>query len=114
MIQETQESCSHLQPEHWQSRVSYFLQQRAAVRAGEIAEWLGVAEDVVRRCLEHFEQGGQAEVLRPVGRAPGTLPDLDYWRWRTADDSRYSWQVALRRPPSATARDLQRAFQEVG
>ena len=36
MIQETQESCSQLLPEHWQARVGYFLQQRAAARAGEM------------------------------------------------------------------------------
>jgi|GEM_PF-1909918 len=110
MIQETQDSRSQLQPEHWQARVRSFLQQRAAVRAGEIAEWLGVHEGVVRRCLESFEQGGQVEVLRPVGRAPGTLPDLDYYRWRRADDNRYRWQVALWHPPSTTGRDRHRAW----
>jgi predicted ArsR family transcriptional regulator len=114
MIQETQDSRNQLQPEHWQSRVSYFLQQRAAVRAGEIAEWLGVEEQVIRCCLAHLERSGQVEVLRPVGRAPGTLPDLDYWRWRTAEDNRYRWQAELRRQRSLSMRDLRATLVEVG
>ncbi|MCX7007250.1 MAG: hypothetical protein NTY53_08375 [Kiritimatiellaeota bacterium] len=62
--------------------------------------------------MEHFEQGGQVEVLRPVGRAPGTLPNLDYWRWCTAEDHRYRWQVALQHPANLALRDLRRAWQE--
>ena len=112
MIQETQDSCSRLQPEQWQSRVGYFLQQRAAVRAGEIAEWLGVEEDIVRCCLVRLEQGGQVEVLRPIGRAPGTVPDLDYWRWRTAEDNHYRWQADLRRQRVASLRELRFVLQE--
>ena len=106
MIQEIQSSSYLLQPEHWQSRVSYFLQQRAAVRAGDIAEWLGVEEEIVRCCLARLEQGGQVEVLRPVGRTPGTLPDLDYWRWRTAEDNRYRWQADLHRRRTLSMRYL--------
>ncbi len=113
MIQETPDSRSQLQPEHWQSRVSYFLQQRAAVRAGEIAEWLGVEEQVVRCCLARLEAGGVVEVLRPVGRAPGALPDLDFWRWRTAEDSRYRWQAELRRQRALSTRDLRTALMEM-
>ena len=113
MIQETQSSLDHLQPEHWQSRVSYFLQQRAAVRAGEISEWLGVEEFVVRRCLEWLETTGQVEVLRPIGRRPGAEPDMDYYRWRQADDNRYRWQAELRRQRAATLRELRNALMEI-
>jgi predicted ArsR family transcriptional regulator len=114
MIQETQDSLSQLQPEQWRSRVGYFLRQRAVVRAGEIAEWLGVGENVVRHCLAEFERTGVAEVLRPVGRAPGTLPDLDYYRWRQADDTRYRWQAELYRPRVDTLRELRSVLQEAG
>jgi hypothetical protein len=95
MIQETQESRGQLLPEHWQSRVGYFLQQRAAARAGDIAERLGLEEAAVRGCLAQFEQGGQVEVLRPVGRRANALPDMDYFRWRQADDDRFLWQTRL-------------------
>ena len=110
MIQETQDSRKQLQPEHWQSRVSFFLQQRAAVRAGEIAEWLGVEELVVRQCLEQLEQTGQVVVLRPVGRRPGTLSDVDYYRWRHADDGRYRWQAELHRLRTTSLRELRVAL----
>jgi len=112
MIQETQESCSQLLPEHWQARVGYFLQQRAAARAGEIAEWLGVEEAVVRGCLAQFERGGQVEVLRPIGRRPGALPDMDYFRWRKADDGRFHRQARLYQQRMLTLRDLR--FASVG
>ena len=112
MIQETQASRSQLQPEHWQSRVSYFLQQRAAVRAGEIAEWLGVEETLVRHCLAEFEQTGAVEVMRPIGRQPNVQPDLDYYRWRQADDNCYRWQTELRRQRVATLRELRITLQE--
>jgi len=112
VIRETQESLGHLTPEHWQSRVSYFLQQRAAVRAGEIAEWLGVEEMIVRYCLEQFEQAGQVEVLRPIGRQPGLQPDFDYYRWRQADDHRFRWQAELRRQRVVSLNELRSALQE--
>ena len=112
MIQETLQSRSHLQPEHWQARVSYFLQQRAAARAGDIAEWLGVGEEVVRCCLAQFEQGGQVEVLRPLGRQPGALPDMDYFRWRQADDDRYRWQSRLHQQRSPSLRELRLSLTE--
>lgn len=113
MIQETQDSRSHLQPEHWRSRVSFFLQQRAAARAGEIAEWLGVDEPLVRRCLATFEQTGVVEVLRPIGRRPDLQPDLDYYRWRQSADQQFRWQAELRRRRPATLRDLRAAAREV-
>jgi hypothetical protein len=112
MIQETQESRSQLQPEHWHARVGHFLQQRAAARAGEIAESMGVAEEMVRDCLARFEQGGQVEVLRPIGRRPGTLPDLDYFRWRQADDDRYRWQALLHQQRMPGLRELRLAVME--
>ena len=113
MIRETQESLGCLSIEQWQARVSYFLQQRAAVRAGEISEWLGVEEMIVRRCLEWLETQGQVEVLRPIGRRPGTEPDMDYYRWRQADDDRYRWQAELRRQRAITLRELRSVLQEV-
>jgi len=112
MIQETQDSRSHLHHEHWQSRVSYFLQQRAAVRAGEIAEWLGVEEALVRLCLAEFEQTGAVEVLRPIGRQPNLQPDLDYYRWRQQADHQFRWQAELCRQRPATLRDLRAAVRE--
>jgi hypothetical protein len=112
MIQETQESRGQLLPEHWQSRVGYFLQQRATARAGDIAEWLGVDEAVVRGCLAQFEQGGQVEVLRPVGCRAGALPDMDYFRWRRADDDRFLWQVRLYQQRVPSLRDLRLASTE--
>jgi predicted ArsR family transcriptional regulator len=112
MIQETSESRSQLQPEHWQARVSYYLQQRAAARAGDIAEWLGVEEEVVRCCLTRFEQGGQVEVLRPLGRRAGALPDMEYYRWRQADDDRFSWQARLYQQRSPSLRELRLSLTE--
>ncbi len=112
MIQETPASRSQLQPEHWQARVSYVLQQRAAARAGDIAEWLGIAEEVVRCCLAHFEQGGQVEVLRPLGRRAGALPDMEYFRWRQADDDRFRWQSRLHQQRTPTLRDLRLSLRE--
>ena len=112
MIQETQESRSQLHPEHWHARVSYFLQQRSAARAGEIAESLGAEEVVVRGCLARFEQGGQVEVLRPLGRQPGTLPDLEFFRWRQSDDDRFRWQARLYQQRTSALRDLRLAYLE--
>lgn len=113
MIRETSDSRSHLRPEHWQSRVGFFLQQRAAVRAGEIAEWLGVEEALVRHCLAAFEQTGAVEVLRPVGRQSNVPPDLDYYRWRQSEDQHFLWQAELRRRRPATLRDLRAAVREM-
>ncbi|TAN37019.1 MAG: hypothetical protein EPN23_06840 [Verrucomicrobia bacterium] len=112
MIQETLDSRKQLQPEHWQSRVGYFLQQRAAVRAGEIAEWLGVEEALVRHCLAEFEQTGAVEVMRPIGRQPNIQPDLDYYRWRQTADQQFRWQAELRRRRPATLRDLRSVVRE--
>ena len=112
MIQEIQGSGSRLQPEHWQSRISWFLQQRAAVRAAEISEQLGVEEPIARYCLEQLEHSGQVEVLRPIGRQADAEPDMDYYRWRRADDNRYCGQVELRRQHVATLRDLRIVMQE--
>ena len=106
MSQETQDGRHQLQPENWEARVRHFLQHRGAVRVKEIAEWLGVEEAVVRYCLARFEQSGQVEVLRPIGREPGPLPDLDYYRWRLADDHRFRWQTELHRHRMATLREL--------
>ena len=113
MIQETPESRSQLQPEHWHARVGHFLQQRAAARAGDIAEWLGAEEEVVRCCLSRFEQGGQVEVLRPIGRQPGLLPDMDYFRWRQADDDRFRWQARLYQPRRPSLRELRLTLMEL-
>ena len=112
MIQETQKSCGQLLPDHWQARVGYFLRQCAAARAGDIAERLGVEETVVRGCLARFEQGGEVEVLRPIGRRPGALPDMDYFRWRQADDGRFHWQARLHQQRVLTLRDLR--FASIG
>lgn len=112
MIQELKIFAASFSLEQWQARVRYFLQQRAAVRAGEIADDLGVAEVIVRDCLARFEQAGLVEVLRPIGRQPGMQPDLDYYRWRQADDHRFRWQTELRQQRTATLRELRIVLQE--
>ena len=95
MLQEIQSSRQPVPTEQWQAEVCCYLQQRAAVRAAEIAAWLGVAEPAVRQCLEQFAQAGQVEVLRPLGRPSGAVPDMDYFRWRQANDDSCLWQTRL-------------------
>jgi len=106
MLQEIQDSRPGLQTELWRAGVRSYLLQRAAMRATEIAERLGVAELIVRQCLEQYEHAGQVEVLRPVGHPPGAAPHLDYFRWRRADDDRYRWQAELRRQRVETLSSL--------
>ena len=106
MIQETQDSRQHLQAQHWQARVSHFLQQRAAVRISEVADWLGMEEKLVRHCLAEFEQTGAVEILRPIGCSPTSQTDLDYYRWRHSTDRQYFWQAELCRRRPMTLRDL--------
>ena len=86
--------------------MSLFLQQRAAAQVSEIADWLGVEENLVRHCLTEFEQTGAVEVLRPIGCSLTTQPDLNYYRWRHSTDRQYFWQAELCRRRPMTLRDL--------
>jgi predicted ArsR family transcriptional regulator len=92
--------------------VSYFLQQHTVAKAGDIAEWLGVEEEVVRCCLANLEQSGQVEALRPFGRSPGAQPDMDYFRWRQTDDQRYLWQSRLHQQRTLSLRELKLALMD--
>ena len=112
MLQETQASLGLLQPKHWEARVGHFLQQRMAVPAREIADCLGLQEDRVRACLAHLEQAGRVEVLRPFGCTAEARPDLNYWRWRRAEDDRCHWQTQLHRDRRRSLRDLRMTLTE--